>query len=192
MRSCWLSIPVLLCAGLIASAQAPTKVGVLSIQGAIIGTKDGQKASQQLDAQFVPKQKEFDTRQNEIAQMEEQLNKGGAVMADDKRTQLGREVDEKKKRLERDMQDAEEALRAQQQAILSKLSEKMLAIIEKFAKDNGYYLILDVGEQSTPILYASSNIDITQDIISLYDRNTASPAITSAPKTPPAAPGTLK
>ena len=60
---------------------------MLSIQGAIIGTKDGQKASQQLDAQFVPKQKEFDTRQNEIAQMEEQLNKGGAVMADDKRTQ---------------------------------------------------------------------------------------------------------
>ena len=86
------------------------------------------------------------------------------------------------------MQDAEEALRAQQQAILSKLSEKMLAIIEKFAKDNGYYLILDVGEQSTPILYASSNIDITQDIISLYDRNTASPAITSAPKTPPLLP----
>jgi Skp family chaperone for outer membrane proteins len=166
---------------------------VISIQGAIIGTKDGQKASQQLDAKYVPKQKEFDGRQNDIAQLEQQVSKGGAVMAEDKRLQLTREIDEKKKRLERDMQDAEDVLKGEQQAILAKLSEKMLAVIEKYAKDNGYYLILDVGDQSTPILYASSNIDITQDIISLYDRSTAAPALTSAPKTAaPPPPGTVR
>jgi outer membrane protein len=193
MRSYLILIPALLCAGLAAHAQAPNKVGVISIQGAIIGTKDGQKASQQLDAKYVPKQKEFDGRQNDIAQLEQQVSKGGAVMAEDKRLQLTREIDEKKKRLERDMQDAEDVLKGEQQAILAKLSEKMLAVIEKYAKDNGYYLILDVGDQSTPILYASSNIDITQDIISLYDRSTAAPAVTSAPKpTAPPAPGTVR
>jgi outer membrane protein len=193
MRSCLILIPALLCAHLVAHAQAPNKVGVISIQGAIIGTKDGQKASQQLDAKYVPKQKEFDGRQNDIAQLEQQVSKGGAVMAEEKRLQLTREIDEKKKRLERDMQDAEDILKSEQHAILAKLSEKMLGVIEKYAKDNGYYLILDVGDQSTPILYASSNIDITQDIISLYDRSTASPALTSAPKTAaPPPPGTVR
>jgi outer membrane protein len=59
----------------------------------------------------------------------------------------------------------------------------MMAVIEKYAKDNGYSVILDVSSQSTPVLYASSAIDITQDIIALYDK-TPAPA-------PPAAPGAL-
>src|SRR5882757_7125071 len=92
-----------LCLALGASAQQPpAKVGVISIQGAIVGTKDGQKASQELDTKFVPKKKEFDSRQSEVSQLQDQYNKGGTVMAEDKRNQLARDIDEKKKRLERD------------------------------------------------------------------------------------------
>ena len=189
----------LLCAGVGAFAQAPSKVGVISIQGAIVGTKDGQKASQELDAKFVPKNKEFQNRQSEIVGLQDQLTKGGTVMAEDKRNQLAREIDEKKKRLERDMQDAEEDLRGEQQKVLSNLGQRMMAVIEKYAKDNGYSLILDVSNQNTPVLYASSGIDITQDIVSLYDKTTANgaPATTTSnvapkPGTPTAAkaPGT--
>jgi len=108
------------------------------------------------------------------------------VMAEDKRNQLARDVDEKKKRLERDMQDAEEDLRTEQQKVLSGLGQRMMAVIEKYAKDNNFSLILDVSNQNTPVLYASSGIDITQDIVSLYDKNTVNggPASTSssAPK----------
>ena len=169
-------------------AQQPTKVGVISIQGAIVGTKDGQKASQELDAKFVPKKKEFDTRQSEIAQLQDQYNKSATVMAEDKRNQLARDIDEKKKRLERDTQDAEEDLKAEQQKVLQGLGQRMMAVIEKYAKDNGYSMILDDSNPNTPLLYASSSIDITQDIISLYDKTSANGAPlptsgTPAPKT---------
>lgn len=195
MRSSLISTLALLCAGFTAFAQAPSKVGVISIQGAIVGTKDGQKASQELDARFVPKNKEFQNRQSEIVQLQDQLTKGGTVMAEDKRNQLARDIDEKKKRLERDMQDAEEDLRGEQQKVLSSLGQRMMAVIEKYAKDNGYSLVLDVSNQNTPVLYASSGIDITQDIVSLYDKSSASgtPLPTAAPKAPaPKAPGTPK
>jgi outer membrane protein len=178
----------LLCAGVGAFAQAPSKVGVISIQGAIVGTKDGQKASQELDAKFVPKNKEFQNRQSEIVGLQDQLTKGGTVMAEDKRNQLAREIDEKKKRLERDMQDAEEDLRGEQQKVLSSLGQRMMAVIEKYAKDNGYSLILDVSNQNTPVLYASSGIDITQDIVSLYDKTTANGAPTTTTSTSTVAP----
>ncbi len=195
MRSCLISTLALLCAGLSAFAQTPNKVGVISIQGAIVGTKDGQKASQELDAKFVPKNKEFQNRQSEITQLQDQLTKGGTVMAEDKRNQLARDIDEKKKRLERDMQDAEEDLRGEQQKVLSSLGQRMMAVIEKYAKDNGFSLILDVSNQNTPVLYASSGIDITQDIVSLYDKTTVGGApSTTAPKpaTTPRTPGTAK
>lgn len=165
--------------------QAPPKVGVISIQGALVGTKDGQKASQELDAKFMPKKKEFDSRQSEIAQLQDQFNKGGAVMSEDKRNQLARDIDEKKKRLQRDMQDAQDELQSEQQRLLQGLGQRMMAVIEKYAKDNGYTMILNVSDPNTPVLYASSAIDITQDIISLYDRTSTN----GGPATTPATPG---
>jgi outer membrane protein len=155
-----------------------------------VGTKDGQKASQELDAKFSPKKKEFDSRQSEIAQMQDQLNKGGSLMSDDKRQQLTRDIDEKKKRLERDMQDAQEELQGEQQRLLQSLGQRMMAVIEKYAKDNGYTMILDVSNPNTPVLYASSGIDITQDIVALYDKTSTNggPAATPTSTTPGAAP----
>ena len=156
---------------LCARAQQPAaKVAVISIQGAIAATKDGQKASQDLDAKFVPRQKEFESRQNEIVQLQDQLSKGGSVMSEEKRNQLSRDIDEKKKRLQRDVQDSEEDLRNEQQKLLQSLGSRMMALLEKYAKDNGYSLILDVGNPNTPVLFASSGIDITQDMIALYDK----------------------
>ena len=64
----------------------------------------------------------------------------------------------------------------------------MMAVIEKYAKDNGYSMILDVSNPNTPVLYASSGIDITQDIISLYDKtstNGGPAARPGASATPP-------
>jgi outer membrane protein len=67
----------------------------------------------------------------------------------------------------------------------------MMAVIEKYAKDKGYSLILDVSNPNTPVLFASSAIDITQDIVTQYDQtspgaapSTASPG-TSAPDKKP-------
>src|SRR3954452_9094893 len=179
----------LLCLAFGASGQTSNKVGVISVQGAIVGTRDGQKASQELDAKFAPRKKDFDTRQSELASLQDQANKGGSVLSEDKRGQLARDIDEKKKRLERDMQDAQEELQSEQQRLLQSLGQRMMAVIEKYAKDNNYTLILDVSNPNTPVLYASSGIDITSDIVSLYDKNPG-PAPTAA--TPSAAAATPK
>lgn len=182
----------LVCAAFASAQQAASKVGVINVQGAIIGTKDGQKASQELDTRFQPKNKDFESRRSELASLQDQYNKGGSVLSEDKRAQLARDVDEKKKRLDRDVQDAQEELQGAQQQLLQGLGQRMMAVIEKYAKDNGYTMILDVGNPNTPVLYASSAIDITQDIVSLYDKSPAPPpgaTPTSAPGARPA-PGT--
>src|SRR5581483_397656 len=185
MKSSFVAAAASICLALGAHAQqAAPKVGVISVQGAIVGTHDGQKASQELETKFNPKKKEFDSRQSEIAQLQDQYNKGGSVMNDEKRNQLARDIDEKKKRLERDMQDANEELQSEQQKVLQGLGQRMMAVIEKYAKDNGYTMILDVGNANTPVLYASSAIDITQDIIQLYDKSTVNGGPAPSASTP--------
>lgn len=172
------------CASFTMTAQPPaTKVGVISIQGAIVGTKEGQKASRELEARVQPRQKEFDQRQSELAQLEDQFNKGGNVLSEDKHNQLLRDIDQKKKKLERDVSDAKDDLTTEQQRLLQSLGQRLMALIEKYAKENGYALVLDVSNPNTPVLYASSAIDITQDIIAQYDKATP---VGSAPMTTPA------
>jgi outer membrane protein len=173
--------------------QTLNKVGVINIQGAIVGTKDGQKASQELNKKVVPKEKEFELRRNEIAQLQDQYDKSGSVMSEDKRNQIARDINEKKKRLERDMQDAEEDLKSEQEKLLQGLGGRIIAVIEKYAKDNGYSMILDVSNPNTPIVYFSSGIDITQDIVSLYDKTSSSggPVPTAAPTSKTSTPGTV-
>src|SRR5579884_273807 len=100
IRSALISAAAVLCLAAGSFAQTPGKVGVISFQGAIVGTKDGQKASQQLEQKFAPRQKDFQSRQAEVAQLEDQLNKGGNLMSEDKRSQMVRDIDEKKRRLD--------------------------------------------------------------------------------------------
>jgi len=57
-------------------------------------------------------------------------------------------------------------------------------------------MVLDVSNPNTPVLYASSAIDVTSDVISLYDKTSsggapAAPPPASAPAKP-AAPGAAK
>jgi outer membrane protein len=155
-----------------AAQQAVSKVAVINIQEALVGTKDGQKATKEIDDKFLPLQKAFEARQNEVIQLQDQLTKGSAVLSEDKRNQMARDIDEKKKRLERDMQDAEDDLKSQQQKLLGSMAARMTTVIAQYSKDNGFSLVLDVANQNTPVLFAAGGIDITHDVIALYDKGT--------------------
>ena len=193
MRSSLLSAVAVACLAVSANAQTPgTKVAVISVQGAIVGTKDGQKAAQELEGKFAPKRKELNDRQAELTSLNDQLRKGSNTMSPDKQAQLQRDIEEKNKRLQRDTQDANDEWNGEQQRLLQSLGQRMMAVIEKYAKDNGYSVVLDVSSPNTPVLYAASAIDITQDIISLYDKTTVNGGPAASPQSTPAAPGTPK
>ena len=184
-------LPILALGATTMFAQAPAhagKVGVINIQGALISTKEGQKAAAELESKATPKRKELEGKQNEINGLKDQLQKGANTLSDTSKQSLYRDIDNKTKSLNRAVEDAEAEFNQDQQKVLQQLGQKMMVIIDKYARDNGYTLILDVSAQNTPVLYASNTIDITKDIIELYDKNAASggTSTTAAPK--PAAP----
>jgi outer membrane protein len=55
----------------------------------------------------------------------------------------------------------------------------MMQVLQKYATDKGYTMIFDVSGQPNNILFASNTVDITREIIGLYDA-----AAPSAPKAP--------
>ena len=170
----------------LAQVQPPTKVGVIQIQSAIVSTKDGQKAAAELEAKLGPRKKELDRKQTEVKDLQDKLQRGGNAMAEAAKADLMRNIDQKTKSFNRDMEDAQAEYDQEQRKLLDELGQKMMQVIDKYAAANGYSVILDVSNPQTPVLYASNAIDITKDIIELYDKTAGTAPANSATKPPPA------
>jgi outer membrane protein len=171
--------PVNIPAANVAPARIPTKVGVIQIQSAIVSTKDGQKAMQDFQASLEPRKRGLDKKASEIHDLQDKLQRGGAAMADAAKVDLQRTIEAKTKSYTRETEDATSDADQEQRKMLDELGQKMMKVIDSFAQANAYAVILDVSNPNTPVLYASNSVDITRDIIELYDKmNPGSPAST--------------
>jgi len=172
-----------------ATMSAPTKVGVIQIQAALAATKEGQKAAAELETKLAPRKKELEGKQSEIKDLQDRLQKGGNTLSDSAKEDLTRNIDTKTKSYNRQLEDAQAELEQEQQKLVNVLGQKMMAVIDKFAQQNGFAIVLDVSNQNTPVLYASNTVDITKEVIDLYDKTvfTATPAAAR-----PAAPAASK
>jgi outer membrane protein len=171
-------------AGILA-VNAQTKVAVINIQAAIANTKDGKKAAEDLDTRMAPVKKDLEKKQGELNALKDSLQKGGITMSEAAKRELVANIDTKTKAYNRDLEDAQAEAQQQQDKVLNDLGQRMMAVIDKYSRDNGMALVLDVSNPQTPVLFASNTIDITQAIIEMYDKN-AGGAAPAAPAPAPA------
>ncbi len=171
-----------------ASAQtpAPTKVAVIDIQAAIAQTNDGQKAGADMKTKFTPKQDELQKKQRDVEAMQETLRKGQNTQSEEARQKMMREIDQKTNALKRDGDDFNQDVQTETQRIMGDLYPKMITVLNKYATENGYAVVLDYSSQQTPILFAATSVDVTKDIIAIYNKTSSFAAPAAAPKmTPP-------
>jgi outer membrane protein len=179
-----------LCGAMAWGQQAPLKVAVIDMQSALLGTKDGQKAVAEFKAKFAPRELEFQKRQSDLAAKQAQYQKTQNTMSDEAKANLQADIAKITKDLQRDTQDAQQDAQEEQQRLLNELGGRVMQVINKYANDNKITMVFDVtnGAQGNNLLFASSSIDITRDIISLYDQTASAPAsATKAPGEAPAA-----
>jgi len=170
-----------------AQAAAPTKVAIISVQQAILQTKDGQKASGDLQTKFTPRRDELAKKDANIKALQDQMKKGSATMSEEAKTKIARDIDSNQKSLQRDSEDFDADVQQEEGKIMQDLGQKMMDVIIKYATQNGFAVVLDVSNQQTPVLWADPSADITTEIIKLYDQ--AHPGTGPAPAaTKPAAP----
>ena len=173
-----------------AFAQTPVaqKIGIIEMQSALVSTKDGQKAVADLRAKFGPKDQDMQKRQADLQAKQEQLRKTQNTISEDAKAKLSTEIDTLGRALQRDMDDAKADMDQEQQRVTQDLGGKLMQVVNKYAVDNKFNLIFDISGQPDNILFASNTLDITRDIIALYDKAApTSPTSSAAPAAGPAA-----
>ncbi len=178
------------------------KIATIQIQAAIVSTRDGQKAAAELESKATPRRKAIEAKQSEINSLKDQFQKGANTLSDGAKNDLYRNIDQKTKSLNRDMEDAQAEMDQEQQKLLQDLGQKMYALVSKYAQEHGYTMVLDVSNPQSPVFWASNTMDITKDIIDLYDKDASTTSAAPSSKPPintsapagarPVAPGTAK
>ena len=168
-----------------ATAPAPsgtTKLVVISIQDAILATNEGQKEFEALGKKFEPKRAEIKSMSDEIDSLKKQLDAQSKTPNDESRAGLVRQIESKQKTLTRSQEDAQNDFVGQQNEIAQKILQKLGPVIDKYAKDNGIGLVIDISKPwpDGPVLWAGQSVDITRTIVDTYNQQSGVPSAPSA------------
>lgn len=171
-----------------ASAEpAATKIGIVNIQEAIFASNEGKKEVDALQQKFSPKQAELKNLSDEVENLKKTFQAQSDKLNDEERTNKAKEIELKQKTLQRNYDDAQSEFQQAEQELLNRIGGKMLKVLEKYAKANGYSVVLDVSNPQTPVLWANQGTVITKQLVDAY--NVENPAAAPAAKPAGAAAG---
>jgi outer membrane protein len=175
-----------------AGSAANGKVGVINVRQAIVSTAEGKQASAELQSQFSARQNELEALNKQVRDLQQRLQAGQTTLSDEEKQRLQVQGQRLSAQLERKQNEMQEDVNAAQADVVDRIGRKMMDVLDRYARENGYVAVLDSSAQNSPILYASNNIDMTQEVIKLYDQAYPIKAGAAAPATKPAATTTPK
>ena len=178
--------------GTAAGSATGTKLGVINVRQAIASTAEGKQAGAELQSQFAPRQTELESLNKDINSLRQRIDAGSGKFSQEEQARLQREGETKARQLERKQNEYQEDVNAAQADVFDRIGRKMIDVLDRYARENGYVAILDTSAQNTPILFASTNIDVTQDIVKLYDQAYPVKAGSTPAATTPARPAAQK
>lgn len=167
-------------------APAPSKVGTISLQAAIVNTAEGKQASAELQTQFAARSTELQNLQKQIKDIQAKLQSRQQVLSEGESGRLRSEAERLTGTLQRKQQYFQEDLNAAQQDMMNNIGPKLADVLSKYSKENGYSVILDTSSQQTPVVYGAPQVDVTEEITKLYDQShPAKSTPTTTPKPTP-------
>jgi Skp family chaperone for outer membrane proteins len=180
------------------SGAVSTKIGVINVVGAISSTSEGKQAAAQLQSQFASRQQELEALDKQINDVQQRLNTGQSTLGDEEKARITDQGTRLARRLDRKKNEYQEDVNTAQREVLDGIGRKMTDVLDRYAQENSYAAVFDSSTQNPLIVYVSKNIDLTQDIIRLYDQaypvkgGSASPANKPAPTPKPTTPPSAK
>ena len=171
-------------------AAAPTKIRVMDMRAAIVNTAEAKAAGAQLQSQFAPQDAANKNLQNQIEEIGKKLQAGANTLSQEEQAKLQRQGQLLQNQLKRSTEQLDELSQAAQADIVDSIGRKMMDVVDTYAKENGLDFVFTSSSDTIGVLYKASNMDVTQDIVKLYDQKYpvkgAAAAKPTTPATPPA------
>jgi Skp family chaperone for outer membrane proteins len=166
----------------------PAKIALIMFEQAVYATNEGQQAAETVRKKFQPQKDKIDVLATDIDTLKKQLQAAPATLPEAERASRLKAIDAKDKQYQHAIDDAQTAYQAELQDALSKVAQKVDVVLKKYVAEKGYTILLNVGDQQSPVMWAAPdpNADITEAVVEAY--NAASGVAAPPPPAPAAAP----
>jgi outer membrane protein len=156
------------------------RIAFIDVQRVLARSASGVAAREQLEREKATMQREMDAKRQELEKLREELEKKGALLTPEIRRDKQDQFERKRRDAARLADDFQKELERKESTLLQKVLQEVSGIIEKIGKERGYYLIVE--KRGAGVIYASTEADLTDEVIRAYDRESgAKPAAAGAP-----------
>ena len=171
-------------------AWADLKIGVVDYGRLVEESPQAKTALEAIRTEFTPRQRDLQNQQATLKAKEDKLQKDGATMSQDQRTNSEKDLRDSYRELQRKQGEVQEDFNARRNEEMSRLQKILIEQVRVYAKAQNFDLVIADG-----VIYTTPTIDITPAILAQLQANPgagASHAKAAAPATAPAAPAPAK
>jgi len=166
------------------AAPLPTKVGVIDFRTAIASTGEGRQVSAELQQQFAARQAELEQITKQMEDIQARVRAGDRTLSDEERARLQRQYQRLQQQLQRKQEEFQQDLNDAQEDAFKRMGAKMQEVVTRYARENSYTMVVDPSQAG--VVYYANQMDVTQDMIKLYDQAYPAKAGAAAPAAKPA------
>ena len=145
------------------------KIGVVNIQKILLTSSAGKMAKAQINKKAREMEAKLTERKEEIDKLKETLEREALVMSKETREEREREIRIKINDIKSLKNKFEKDLKTIEGKVVKRIQSDMASIVEELGKKEGYLLIIT----NQVVLYAPVTIDITDQLIQLYNASLA-------------------
>ncbi len=154
------------------------KVGFVDFVQFATKSKKAQAQEKKFAQLVSKKQGELEAKKKELLDLQEKLNKTGPMLKEEARNAMIKELGIKEMELKLLQKDAENAVRNEQRSTQEVFQRDVKKVIGAIRKQKGLTLVLD----ARALLSADDSLNITDDVIRVYDAQASSSARPAAPR----------
>lgn len=161
------------CAVALASTPAfakDFKVAYVNVQRIVNEVNEAKRARTKLKKDFENKQKKLDQLQKNFEKEMASFEKGKGLMKPEVRMQTEARLKQKYTELHQTLMKLQGELAKQEAAMAQSIHGKIRKIVEAIGDRDGYNLILDNSEMKGTVLFFKRHLDLTDTVISNYNK----------------------
>jgi outer membrane protein len=142
------------------------KIGFVNSQEILYQTNEGKEGVEQLERYMTQKRQEFDGKNKALADLQQEYQTKQGTLNPDAAAKMQRDIEQLQLEIRRFQEDIQTDLNDRQEQLLGVISQKVQGVIEEYAKANSFDAVF-MRDQSQ--VWVSPSLDVTQDIIRLYN-----------------------
>ena len=149
-------------------AADATKVAIVDLQRCMRESNEGKRLTESLKTKADAMQQRYNKAYKDVNDLSKEIEKQSLMLSLEAKASKQSELDKKKRDLTYLEQDLEEEQTAAQQSATQSLLKDIYTVCESIAKQQGFDLVIE--KSTSGIIYTSSALDVTDQIIKEYNK----------------------